>query len=137
MPISSDKLANARKAFSLWRNLSNRKRIIPDQLWLQAISLLDLYSISRVATELGLNQSRLREKQAAFKQSKPLKNLTNEQPAFLELNQFLTKTNDSSPLGSSTLQLQIEKVDGARLTLSLNSPPADMVQNLLTAFIRA
>jgi hypothetical protein len=135
MPISSDKLANARKAFSLWRNQSNRKRIIPDQLWLQAISLLDLYSISRVATELGLNQSRLREKQAAFKQPQPLKNLANEQTSFLELNQFLPAASAASV--SSTVQLQIERVDGTRLTLSLDSSQSDTVQNLVTTFIRS
>lgn len=134
---SFDKLSNVRAAFSSWRNQSNRKRQIPKELWLQAISLLDQYPISRVATELRLNQARLREQQAVFKEQRPVKNHSYEQPSFIKVNQFLPLPLTSSQTDSSQLQFQIERVDGARLTLSLNSSHKEMVQVLLTTFIRS
>ena len=134
---TSDKLSKCQKAFESWRNGRKGKEKIPDKLWQMAIALLDERPISHVAKELRLNATHLRQKQLAFKQLETPSKHTKEQTPFLELNQFLTKTNDSSGFRSSTLQLLVERADGHKLTLTLNSSQRDMVQNLLTAFIRS
>ena len=59
----SDKLSRCKLKFELWRKeqaVKSEKPIIPDSLWNEAIKLIPELSISRIATELRLNQARLR-----------------------------------------------------------------------------
>jgi hypothetical protein len=132
---NSDKLSKCQKAFQSWRNVRAKKQRIPDELWQMAVKLIDEYPISHVARELGLNATQLRKQQIGFKEQKRSMNKTRQKRPFIELNQFLPVGNSASV--SSTVQLQIEKADGVRLTLSLNSSQSDTVQNLVTAFIRS
>lgn len=135
--IDTNKLSSVRTAFDSWRNGRLKRQSIPDELWQKAVHLLDDFPITLVAKELRLNTGHLRQKQFAFKRKEQQKSDIQEKTSFLELNQFLPVLNASSSVESAPVQLQIEKLDGTRLTLSLNSPQADMVQNLVTAFIRA
>lgn len=132
----SNKFSNVRAAFETWRNERAKKQRIPDQLWQKAISLLQDYPISHVAKELGLHSGELRKRQTALNKQTISNNQIHEQTPFIELNQFLPSANTSVDIGYSNLEIQIERKDGARLTLSLNSSQTDIVQNLVTAFIR-
>ena len=131
--MTTDKLSICRAAFESWRHQRTGKRIIPDKLWLQAVSLLDDYPISRVAKELRLNATQLRQKQLAFKPQQPLGEHIKEQVSFLELNHLLPIANNPSGLETSTLDLLIERVDGTRLTLSIPASDNNLVQTLLAA----
>jgi hypothetical protein len=134
---SFDKLSEARKAFDSWRTTRSGKSHIPDNLWQMAVQLLDSYPISHIVRELRLNQTQLRKRQRAILQTQLVKNNVKQKTLFLELNQFLPASQASSDADSSTLELLIERKDGARLTLSLNSSQAEMIQNLVTAFIQS
>lgn len=134
---TSDNLAQARQAFDSWRTGRSGQHKIPDQLWQMAVALLDEYRISHVARALHLNQTQLRRQHRAGQHQAPLKAQTQERTSFLELHQFLPVENNASAVDSATLQLRIERVDGHRLTLSLSSSQADMLQSLVTAFMRS
>lgn len=129
-----DKLSNVRAAFDWWRNGRVKRQSIPDELWQMAVASLENYRISHVAKELGLNARQLREKQRAFNEQKT-KIETQEKTSFIELNQFLPNKSVSSEMNTASLELQIERADGTRLTLSLKSSQSDILQNLVTAFI--
>jgi hypothetical protein len=134
---SSDRLSTVRAAFDSWRIERKKKQKIPDHLWQMAVSLLKFYPLSDVARELGLNHSLLIRQQFAFKEQESLHRNSSEKTQFLELNQFLPNACGYADMVSSSLELQIERMDGTRLTLSLNSSHNDMIQNLVTAFIQA
>lgn len=134
---TADKLSTARAAFESWRTERSGKTKIPDKLWSMAVALLDDYAIAHVARELRLNQTQLRHQQLAGQPSAPIKAQIKAHTAFLEVPQFVHVGNNASAVDSATLQLRIERVDGHRLTLSLSSSQADMLQSLVTAFMRA
>ena len=134
---NNDRLSAARAAFETWRNGRVKRQTIPDELWQKAVSLLDQYRITHVAKELGLNTRHLRKKQFAFKEKEQPENETQEKSCFIELNQLLPSVSPSFDVDSSIVELKIERRDGTRLTLSLNSSQTDMIQNLVTAFIRS
>ena len=135
--MTNDKLSNVRMAFDAWRNGRVKRESIPDELWQKAVALLKDYPITLVAKELRLNTGHLRQKQFALKEKEQPSKETKEKASFVELNQFLPNTSASSQMDTASLELKIERKDGTRLTLSLNTAQADMVQNLITAFIRS
>jgi hypothetical protein len=138
VPTSSDKLSRCKQLFDSWRKQAstNRgKRIIPRSLWKEAVSLIGAeFTISRIASELGLNLARLREKQIELNASSSKNKREKNETQFIQL-----KTSIPFPAKtySSDLQISITRSDGTRLSLCLNSSHNDMVQNLVTAFIRS
>jgi hypothetical protein len=115
----------------------SKEKAFPIHSGQMAVSLLQEYRITHVAKELGLNTRHLRKKQFAFKEKEQPENETQEKSCFIELNQLLPSVSPSFDVDSSIVELKIERRDGTRLTLSLNSSQTDMIQNLVTAFIRS
>ena len=133
---SSDKLTEVREAFDYWRKTRIKRQPIPDKLWQMAIDLLNDYPISHIKRELRLNLTQLRKRQRALKKVESLENNPMEESSFIELNRFLPNTSASSSVESSAVELRIERADGSRLILFLNSSQTNMIQHLVTAFIR-
>ena len=115
----------------------SKEKAFPIHSGQMAVSLLQEYRITHVAKELGLNARQLRKKQLAFKEQKQSKVEVQEKTPFIELNQFLPNASASSQMDTTSFEIQIERKDGARLILSLTSSQSEMVQNLVTAFIRS
>jgi len=91
---ASDKLSICKQKFELWRKhqaTKATKPIIPDSLWKEAIKLCQEFSISRVASELRLNQARLRLKQLELSSSLGAKLKSKQNIEFLELQHPITQ----------------------------------------------
>jgi hypothetical protein len=56
-------LERTRTTFETWRASQPRRRRIPEHLWHEALTLLERYSISRVAHVLRLDPEQLRQRQ--------------------------------------------------------------------------
>ncbi len=117
-------LDRTRAAFETWRASQPRRRRIPEHLWLQALSLLDRYSISRVARELRLDPKQLRQRHLAAEQPLPSNPATG--PSFIELHPSdlsvgvstsVASCNSSRHTAHIDARLVFERSDGSRLTL--------------------
>ena len=51
-----------RQAFEQWRNTRSGRQRVPEELWQAAVDLSGSYSVSKIATELKLDYSRLRRR---------------------------------------------------------------------------
>lgn len=150
MPTSSNKLLSCKKAFDSWRkeSLTKRgKRIIPNQLWKQALELIADYSISRVAQELRLNQARLRQKQIELNSASLFDNKTTSHNRINNRAGRETESNHfvqfDAPLQLPTqphsfdLKIVAEKVDHTRLELSLSASQGAIAERLFQLFLHS
>src|SRR5688572_30719683 len=135
MQAISDDLSHARAAFEAWRAEHGRGRI-PEHLWGLALALLDRHQAAFVARQLGLSQGRLRIKHAELKarRATPPKETS---ARFLELHPSAVlplppPVNEMAPV----LQVQIERPDGVRLTLSIPAHQTSALDAVCAAFLR-
>ena len=138
----SDKLSRCKQKFELWRKEQSSKAgkpIIPDSLWNETIKLTPELSISRIATELRLNQARLRLKQFELGSSQKTIQESKQESEFLELQHPVTfpSLSASTISTSSDLHFSIQKTDGSRLTLSLPSSQDKLAETLFISFLQA
>ena len=141
---SSLELERTRAAFDCWRATQPRRRRLPEHLWLQALSLLDRYSISRVARELRLDPKQLRQRKLSIAQ--PLRSNSATGPSFIELRATdlnvgasapVSRFNPSHHTADMVARLIFERIDGSRLTLSLPASDWDHITALCTSFMRS
>lgn len=146
MLTAHDQLARTRHAFQLWRaNRQGRPRI-PLELWQKAVSLLDRFSVSRVARELGLDSAELRKRSHASALPPP-PTTTSRGLRFVEVSAAeLTSMNSSSPQTrdeatcrsrETAFRLAVERADGSRLSLHLPSSEWSRVEALYSLFLRS
>jgi hypothetical protein len=118
-------LLELKARFEIWR--TNRKYVrqpIPDELWNAAAGLTRRYPTSLVGRVLKLDPSKL--KKLLIKRSGRTSVRKKPQAAFFQLPTEIALPKVGSPLPQSPIgcRLQIERPDGARLTLML--PPLDL-----------
>ena len=135
-------LEHAHAAFDAWRASQPRRRRIPEHLWLQALSLLDRYSISHVAHALRLDPQQLRQCHLAAEQPLPSNPAT--RPSFIELHPSdlsvgvstsVASCNSSRHTAHIDARLIFERVDGCRLTLCLPASDWDRLTALCQGFM--
>jgi hypothetical protein len=131
-------LLELKARFEIWR--ANRKYVrepIPDELWNSAADLSRRHPPALVGRVLKLDPSRL--KKLLVKRSARTSIRRRPQAAFFQLPAEITLPEVGSPLPQGQLgcRLQIERPDGARLTLTL--PPLDLasIHRLCTNFLRS
>jgi hypothetical protein len=131
-------LLELKARFETWR--TNRKYVrepIPNELWTAAADLSRRYPPSLVGRVLKLDPSRL--KKLLLKRSARTSIRKKPQAAFFQLPTEIALPKAGSPLLQSPIgcRLQIERPDGARLTLML--PPLDLadINRLCSDFWRS
>jgi hypothetical protein len=131
-------LLELKARFETWR--AHRKYLrapIPVELWNAAADLSRRYPPSLVGRVLKLDPSRLKQ----LRIKRPARTSVREKPqaAFFQLPSEMALSEVGPPLPQSPIgcRLQIERPDGARLTLTL--PPLDLVsiQRLCADFLRS
>ena len=130
-------LLELKARFETWR--TNRKYVrepIPDELWNAAADLSRRYPPSLVGRVLKLDPSRL--KKLLIKRSARTSVRKKPQAAFFQLPTEIALPDVGSPLPQSptSCRLQIERPDGARLTLTLPSLNLASINRLCTDFLR-
>jgi len=117
--------------FDNWRKTRKTQRVrIPENLWQEAINLLDRYSAFEIIKELHLNNTNFREriqKQKAKKKSK-----VKESKSFIQLH--LDDKNINSQL--SSINFQLEKPDGCKLKMELQSISKNEIHEILQIFMK-
>ena len=135
-------LDRTRAAFETWRASQPRRRRIPEHLWHEALTLLERYSISRVAHVLRLDPKQLRQRQLSAK--KPRLSDPTTGPSFVELRATnlaggsstpVSRFNPSPHTADTVARLIFERTDGCRLTLSLPASDWDRITALCSSFM--
>ena len=61
-PDEEKTLESVRRKFEKWRRTRAKKGIIPEKLWDEAVALSGKYSIAKIANQLKLNHTALKER---------------------------------------------------------------------------
>ena len=137
-------LDRTRAAFDTWRASQPRRRRIPEHLWHEALTLLERYSISRVAHVLRLDPKQLRQRKLAA--GKPRLSDPSAAPSFVELrptdlnvgqSALVSSFNSSHHTADTDARLIFERSDGSRLTLYLPASDWDHITALCSSFMRS
>lgn len=136
-------LATTRAQFDLWRQGCRGRGRIPDRLWHMALALIPRFCPQTVARELGLNPHRL---QARLERTQPSPTPRASKKAFVELRAVdLVPPSTPAPAPTrparqtldTTVTVQVERPDGARLTFSVPAAHRGPIEEVCTAFLRA
>jgi hypothetical protein len=97
-----------------WRRGKGKGERIPEQLWSEALGLLDSHGISRVSRTLRLSYTEL-DKRRAIIEAGQHRQGRGEETAFVEIEQALV---DQAP-GPNTVAMwmELERPDGLRLRI--------------------
>lgn len=135
--LSRTDLEDVRAKLTAWRSTKKGHPRIPEPIWRDIVALADLYPLDVLCRELKL-------KAAFFR-----KRLARTSPTHPSASPFLEISPAPLPLPASPLtlspraapdppyRLQIERPDGARLSLHLPAKDAASLQALVLAFARA
>jgi hypothetical protein len=136
-------LEQVKKAFENFRagRSAGSKKRLPENLWAQAVALLEHYPFRQVWQELRLKPEYLKlragltSKERAIVKKKSPKFLTLKASELNAINNGANTTAPSSAKQTSECRLVIERVDGSRLTLNL---PIDWsrIEELCADFLR-
>lgn len=145
MLTAHDQPARTRHAFQLWRANRQGRTQIPLELRQKAVSLLDRFSVSRVARELRLDSAKLRKRSHASALP-PLTTTTSRGLRFVEVSAAeLTSMSSSSLLtrdeatcrpDETASRLAVKRADGSRLSLHLPASEWSRVEALCSLFLR-
>jgi hypothetical protein len=129
-------LLELKARFDAWRKTRQTRAPIPDDLRPAAVALLARYSASMICRVCRLHPHSLK-KAAAFKPSAASVTAL-PAPAFLALpapamQQQVASTRQTA----NECRLQVERPDGARLTLTLPAPDRTTLAHLCADFLRA
>ena len=136
-------LTRTRAAFEAWRAAQNKRRRIPQHLWLAAVKLLDHYSLTRVCRELRLSPTQLRKHlnrptQPLAPAAAPALNFVEVRGADLPIPDFTSQTGgEREARTEASVRLIFERSDGARLTLCLPSADYAQLRQLCATFFHA
>jgi hypothetical protein len=131
-------LLELKARFETWR--TKRKYLresIPDELWNAAADLSRRYPPALVSRVLKLDPGKLKQ----LRIERPARTAVRKKPqaAFFQLPTELALPEAGAPLPQSPIgcRLQIERPDGARLTLSLPSLDLVSIHRLCADFLRS
>lgn len=123
--------------FAAWRATKKNHAHIPEPLWEAALALLDRYPLDLLCRRLALKPAFVRKRLERLAPPLP------SDSAFLEVvlpgpnAVALASAPEPPPAGPSPLpllRLQIERADGARLSLQFPTSDPDRLHALLLAF---
>jgi len=129
-------LEAVRAQFSAWRATRKGHSHLPEALWEAALSLLDRYAPEVVCRTLALKPAFMRKRLGQRSGSRTAA------PVFVELTPPLlagaSRVATSPSLSPDPrCRLQIERPDGARLTLQLPACDASTLEALVLTFARS
>ena len=97
-----------------WRGTKKKGERIPQQLWNEALGLVDTYGISRVSRTLRLSYTEL-DKRRGISEADRGKQGTGAEMAFVEVDRALV---DQAPRSDATaVWMELERPDGLRLRI--------------------
>jgi hypothetical protein len=102
----------AKQKIQKWRLTSKHKERIPEELWQLAVSLTSTYRIGRVARELRLNFSALKNRLDV--DSKAESGIIDKSDSFVEVK--VLPENGVLPMSSACV-MELTRVDGANLKI--------------------
>lgn len=109
--------------FAQWRQRRPTPRSrIPAGLWARAVALTATFSVSRVATQLGLTPSALKRQRDAL-QGTAAPTALSQPPQFVEV---------TPAWRTSATEVEIQRPDGARLRITYNDAAPALVPLLQT-----
>ena len=130
-------LRDLKAHFDLWReNRSSARTPIPEHLWLKAVALLGKYPLHKICSVCKLHPDRLkrRAEMADPISHSPQQKDGSASEAFFQLPSTTPAgTQRQKPLPS--YRLQLERPDGARLTLTLSALDASVINSLCERFL--
>jgi len=127
-------LLELKNQFEAWRKTRQTRAPIPEELRQAAVALLERYSASLICRVCRLNPHSLKKPAASSSSTAPAL----PAPAFFSLSPLA-----APPLAAQTRQahsdcrLQLERPDGARLTITLPVPDQATLAHLCADFLRA
>jgi hypothetical protein len=128
-------LDQSKKRFIEWRRQRLHRGLIPEDLWQIACSHIPSAGITRVARELSLNITKLREKaiQSGIMTAKERKKEITDSPAMAFQEISLDRVFMPSASG---LNLVLERPDGMRIRIEGQLPDPEYVNKLAGSFLR-
>jgi hypothetical protein len=106
-------LTHVADRFEHWRQTrTTPAEPIPHSLWEQAITLTTMFSISRVATRLGVSGGELKQRCAAH-HATPSTPVSTAALDFVEV-----PAAPASPLPTAAIEIELQRPDGARLRIA-------------------
>jgi len=138
-------LEEIKSKFESFRADRNGKKRLPENLWADAVALLDHYPFSVVRSELGLKPEylRMRAEGGKGKPTSPVR----KKSKFLtltsqELTTIGTSKNITAPLSNKAgeCRLVVERADGSRLAITmdgLSQTDWQLLEAMCTGFLRA
>ena len=130
-------LLDLKAHFDLWRqNRPSARTPIPEHLWLKAVALLGKYPLHSICSVCKLHPDRLKRRAAlvALANDSPQHNGRSTSEAFFPLPPAAPNPTPPQPTLPS-YRLQLERPDGALLTLTLSALDASTIHSLCDRFL--
>jgi hypothetical protein len=102
------------KHFAHWRRKKTNGERIPEELWNQALTLLETYGISQVSRSLRLGYTELDKRRKAI-EAGPSRQGSGDDTAFLEIDRALIE--QAPGLDATAVWMELERPDGLRLRI--------------------
>ena len=120
--------------FERWRKHKKKGERIPEQLWKEAVSLVESYGVSQVARTLRLGGRDLNRRRQMIQANRTAQSSGEEtETAFVEVDPTVMEQAPESPAGA--LWMELERPDGLRLRIR---PSAGMdLLGLIDCFLGA
>jgi hypothetical protein len=135
-------IESVKKQFNDWRAQRGKMGSFPDDLWVNAVSLLDEYGATRVIRDLGITRKQLNDRvmrhskigdttNTDFVELKITNNI--QEQRVVEAKSVMHSTTSSVATNDSSSSIELKKPDGTTLTIH-DLCRAD-VQTLVTTFM--
>ena len=114
-PIESTlTLEEVTEHFEQWRTRKKNGERIPEQLWNEAVSLVDIYGVSQVSRTLRLGGSDLNKRRGIVEASQRRQGPSGE-TAFVEIDPAVV--DQAMRPGGTPVLMELERPDGLRLRM--------------------
>jgi len=114
-PIESTlTLEEVTEHFEQWRTRKNNGERIPEQLWNEAVSLVDIYGVSQVSRTLRLGGSDLNKRRGIVEASQRRQGPSGK-TAFVEIAPAVMAQRPEPEVGA--VWMELERPDGLRLRI--------------------
>jgi hypothetical protein len=132
-PAPAD-LSDLKAQLDSWRQSHRKRSRIPDHFYQAAVSLLDRYSVSTICRETRLRPASLRHHAQQSRKTSPPQSPAPTSFLQLQMADFLPGSAPQLPAQGS-FRLQVERVDGTRLTLSVPTLDSPTINSLVANFL--
>lgn len=130
-------LLDLKAHFDLWRqHRSSARTPIPEHLWRKAVALVGKYPLHSICSVCKLHPDRLKRRAALAEATTnvPQPKEGSSREAFFQLPPSAPNPTPPQPTLPS-YRLQLERPDGARLTLTLSALDASVINSLCERFL--